>query len=466
VPPTKGVQLLSVETQGAFIAPAVFRMHWGELRMRVVSTDSASREDVLAVLRRSLPLDDPEIEAQVRQILRDVASRGDDALREYTARFDGIALEDIAVTPQEMQKARDEVPDTAARALRLAAERIRRFHERQRRSSWFELDEHGGLVGQMITPLQRVGVYVPGGLAVYPSSVLMCGIPAQVAGVDEIILCTPPRRDGTVHPLVLLAAQEAGVQRVFKVGGAQAVAAMAFGTASIPAVDKIVGPGNIYVTVAKKLVYGTVGIDMLAGPSEVCIIADDSANPRFVAMDMLTQAEHDVHTAAFLITPSHRLAQAVQAEIEAALATLPRREILSRTLAQNGGVIITRDMDEAVELANACAPEHLALMVQQPWRYLSRIRCAGAVMMGAYSPQSLGDYVAGPSHTLPTSGTARYASPLNVDDFVKKTSVVSFTRAALQPLASAIQTLAEVEGLDAHRLAVEWRLQDDDEERT
>jgi len=428
--------------------------------MRVVSTESASREEVLAMLRRSLQLDDPEIEARVRQILREVAVRGDDALREYTARFDGVKLGELVVTSEEIQRARDEVSDKAARALRLAAERIRRFHEHQRRSSWFDLDEHGGLVGQMITPLRRVGIYVPGGLAVYPSSVLMCAIPAQVAGVDEIILCTPPRKDGTVHPLVLLAAQEAGVQRVFKVGGAQAVAAMAYGTASVPAVDKIVGPGNIYVTVAKKLVYGTVGIDMLAGPSEVCILADDTANPRFVAIDMLTQAEHDVHTAAFLITPSSKIAQAVQAEIEAAMATLPRREILLQTLAQNGGVIITRDMDEAVELANACAPEHLALMVAEPWRYLSRIRCAGAVLMGAYSPQSLGDYVAGPSHTLPTSGTARYASPLNVDDFVKKTSVVSFTREALQPLASAIQTLAEVEGLEAHRLAVEWRLEE------
>jgi histidinol dehydrogenase len=431
--------------------------------MRVVSTESASREEVLAMLRRSLQLDDPEIEARVRQILREVAVRGDDALREYTARFDGVKLGELVVTSEEIQRARDEVSDKAARALRLAAERIRRFHEHQRRSSWFDLDEHGGLVGQMITPLRRVGIYVPGGLAVYPSSVLMCAIPAQVAGVDEIILCTPPRKDGTVHPLVLLAAQEAGVQRVFKVGGAQAVAAMAYGTASVPAVDKIVGPGNIYVTVAKKLVYGTVGIDMLAGPSEVCILADDTANPRFVAIDMLTQAEHDVHTAAFLITPSSKIAQAVQAEIEAAMATLPRREILLQTLAQNGGVIITRDMDEAVELANACAPEHLALMVAEPWRYLSRIRCAGAVLMGAYSPQSLGDYVAGPSHTLPTSGTARYASPLNVDDFVKKTSVVSFTREALQPLASAIQTLAEVEGLEAHRLAVEWRLEEEGE---
>jgi histidinol dehydrogenase len=278
--------------------------------------------------------------------------------------------------------------------------------------------------------------------------------------VEEVILCTPPRKDGTVHPLVLMAAQQSGVNRIFKVGGAQAVAAMAYGTQSIPAVDKIVGPGNIYVTVAKKLVYGMVGIDMLAGPSEVCILADDTADPRYVAIDILTQAEHDIHTAAFLITPSRSLAQAVQEEIEKTVADLPRQDILRQTLAQNGGIILTRDMEEAVELANLCAPEHLALMVAEPWRYLPLIRCAGAVMMGAYSPQSLGDYVAGPSHTLPTSGTARYASPLNVDDFVKKTSVVYFTREALQQVADAIETLAAVEGLEAHLLAVKRRLHD------
>jgi histidinol dehydrogenase len=428
--------------------------------MRVISTDSASREEVRTILRRSLTLEDAEIESRVRAILNEVASRGDDALREYTARFDGVQLTHLEVTSEELHRAQAEVSTPVAEALQLAAERIRRFHEHQKRTSWFEADERGGLVGQMVTPLRRVGVYVPGGLAVYPSSVLMCAIPAQVAGVEEIILCTPPRKDGTVHPLVLMAAQQSGVSRIFKVGGAQAVAAMAYGTQSIPAVDKIVGPGNIYVTVAKKLVYGMVGIDMLAGPSEVCILADDTADPRYVAIDMLTQAEHDIHTAAFLITPSRPLAQAVQEEIEKTVAGLPRQDILRQTLAQNGGIVLTRDMEEAVELANLCAPEHLALMVAEPWRYLPLIRCAGAVMMGAYSPQSLGDYVAGPSHTLPTSGTARYASPLNVDDFVKKTSVVYFTREALQQVADAIETLAAVEGLEAHLLAVKRRLRD------
>jgi histidinol dehydrogenase len=428
--------------------------------MRVISTDSASREEVRAILRRSLTLEEAEIESRVRAILNEVASRGDDALREYTARFDGAQLTHLEVTSEELHRAQAEVSTPVAEALQLAAERIRRFHEHQKRTSWFEADERGGLVGQMITPLRRVGAYVPGGLAVYPSSVLMCAIPAQVAGVEEIILCTPPRKDGTVHPLVLMAAQQSGVSRIFKVGGAQAVAAMAYGTQSIPAVDKIVGPGNIYVTVAKKLVYGMVGIDMLAGPSEVCILADDTADPRYVAIDMLTQAEHDIHTAAFLITPSRSLAQAVQEEIEKTVADLPRQDILRQTLAQNGGIILTRDMEEAVELANLCAPEHLALMVAELWRYLPLIRCAGAVMMGAFSPQSLGDYVAGPSHTLPTSGTARYASPLNVDDFVKNTSVVYFTREALQQVADAIETLAAVEGLEAHLLAVKRRLRD------
>jgi histidinol dehydrogenase len=428
--------------------------------MRVISTDSASREEVRAILRRSLTLEDAEIESRVRAILNEVASRGDDALREYTARLDGVQLTHLEVTSEELRRAQEELSPPVAEALQLAAERIRRFHEHQKRTSWFEADERGGLVGQMVTPLRRVGAYVPGGLAVYPSSVLMCAIPAQVAGVEEVILCTPPRKDGTVHPLVLMAAQQSGVSRIFKVGGAQAVAAMAYGTQSVPAVDKIVGPGNIYVTVAKKLVYGMVGIDMLAGPSEVCILADDTADPRYVAIDILTQAEHDIHTAAFLITPSRSLAQAVQEEIEKTVADLPRQDILRQTLAQNGGIILTRDMEEAVELANLCAPEHLALMVAEPWRYLPLIRCAGAVMMGAYSPQSLGDYVAGPSHTLPTSGTARYASPLNVDDFVKKTSVVYFTREALQQVADAIETLAAVEGLEAHLLAVKRRLRD------
>ena len=428
--------------------------------MRVISTDSASREEVRAILRRSLTLEDAEIESRVRAILNEVAARGDDALREYTARFDGVQLTHLEVTSEELRRAQEEVSPPVAEALQLAAERIRRFHEHQKRTSWFEADERGGLVGQMVTPLRRVGVYVPGGLAVYPSSVLMCAIPAQVAGVEEIILCTPPRKDGTVHPLVLMAAQQSGVNRIFKVGGAQAVAAMAYGTQSVPAVDKIVGPGNIYVTVAKKLVYGMVGIDMLAGPSEVCILADDTADPRYVAIDMLTQAEHDIHTAAFLITPSRSLAQAVQEEIEKTVEGLPRKDILQQTLAQNGGIILTRDMAEAVELANLCAPEHLALIVADPWRYLPLIRCAGAVMMGPYSPQSLGDYVAGPSHTLPTSGTARYASPLNVDDFVKKTSVVCFTREALQQVADAIETLAAVEGLEAHLLAVKRRRHD------
>jgi histidinol dehydrogenase len=415
---------------------------------------------VRAILRRSLTLEDAEIESRVRAILNEVAARGDDALREYTARFDGVQLTHLEVTSEELRRAQEEVSPPVAEALQLAAERIRRFHEHQKRTSWFEADERGGLVGQMVTPLRRVGAYVPGGLAVYPSSVLMCAIPAQVAGVEEVILCTPPRKDGTVHPLVLMAAQQSGVNRIFKVGGAQAVAAMAYGTQSVPAVDKIVGPGNIYVTVAKKLVYGMVGIDMLAGPSEVCILADDTADPRYVAIDILTQAEHDIHTAAFLITPSRSLARAVQEEIEKTVADLPRQDILRQTLAQNGGIILTRDMEEAVELANLCAPEHLALMVAEPWRYLPLIRCAGAVMMGAFSPQSLGDYVAGPSHTLPTSGTARYASPLNVDDFMKKTSVVCFTREALQQVADAIETLAAVEGLEAHLLAVKRRLHD------
>lgn len=426
--------------------------------MRVLSTDTTPREEVLSLLRRSLQLDDPQIEAQVRNIVQDVATRGDDALFEYTARFDGVQLSELEVSASEFDSTAREQRGNNSSIL-LAAERIKAFHELQRRKSWFDFSADGSFLGQLITPLRRVGIYVPGGTAAYPSTVLMCAIPARVAGVEEIILCTPPRKDGTVNPSVLLAAAEARVNRVFKVGGAQAIAAMAYGTQTIPQVDKIVGPGNIYVTIAKKLVYGIVGIDMLAGPSEVCVVADESANPHFVSIDMITQAEHDVNSAAFLLTPSRELAEAVQEDIQKSLTSLPRKEIVQEALEKNGGIIITRHIDEAIELANICAPEHLALMVKEPLLYLPCIRCAGAVMIGGYSPQSLGDYIAGPSHTLPTSGTARFSSPLNVDDFIKKTSVIHFTLDALRSVKPHIEEMAQHEQLEAHRQAVSRRFQ-------
>ena len=427
-----------------------------EASMRTINTADATPQAVKDFLARPLAQHHPEVEERVKSILQMVQDQGDRALYELTAKFDGAQLSDLRVSDQEFDEAISSLSADALQAIKVAAERIRSFHMKHRRETWVDF-QPGEALGQMIIPLRSAGLYVPGGLAAYPSSVLMCAIPAKVAGVKRLVMCTPCGKDGKLPALVLAAAREAGIDTIYKLGGAQAIAAMAYGTESIQPVDKIAGPGNLYVTYAKKMLYGVVGIDMLAGPSEVGIVADDSANPKFVALDLLSQAEHDSHTAAFLITPSQKMADAVIAAVAEIAPTLPRHEILAQTLAQNGGVVVTRDIDEAVHYANECAPEHLALMVADPWAMLPKITCAGAILLGHYAPQSLGDYVAGPSHTLPTAGTARFSSPLNVDDFVKKTSVISFTKDALQPLITTIETLAELEHLEAHKAAASIR---------
>lgn len=397
------------------------------------------------------------MDAIVRDIIADVRARGDVALLELSQRFDSPELHKLEVARADWDEAEAHIAPALRDAVQQAATNITEFHLKQRRTSWLDTQPNK-ITGQIVRPLNRVGVYVPGGTAAYPSTVLMSAIPALVAGVPEVVLCTPVQKDGRVPPLVLYAAKVAGVHRIFTVGGAQAVAAMAYGTQTVPAVDKVVGPGNVYVNIAKKLLWGVVDIDMLAGPSEVCVVADAYAKPVFAALDMLTQAEHDVEAAAFLITPSEELAQAVLAEIERQLTRLPRREILLKSLEDNSAILITESLKQAYDLANVCAPEHLALMVRDPLAALGHIHNAGAILMGDYTPQTLGDYMAGPSHTLPTSGTARFASPLHVDTFVKKSSFIYYTAEALEQIADSLTAFACAEGFDAHAEAVQVRM--------
>jgi len=432
------------------------------VQLKIIRVAQEGLAGAECVVRRTGVSHSSEVEKVASDIVEDVRVRGDSALLELGWRFDSAALSSLEVSELDWESAVREVDSASRAAVEAAAANIAAFHEKQRRESWMD-EADGKLTGQLIRPLERVGIYVPGGTAVYPSSVLMTAIPARVAGVPELVMCTPCRKDGAVHPLVLFAARTARVARVFKVGGAQAVAAMAFGTESVPAVDKIVGPGNVYVNAAKKLVWGHVDVDMLAGPSEVCVLADEMANPVFIAVDMLTQAEHDVESAAFLITPSAVLAESVAAEIERQMERLPRREILRKALDDNSAIIVTESMDQAVELANLCAPEHLALMVRNPQSMLDRIKNAGAILMGDHTPQTLGDYFAGPSHTLPTNGTARFSSPINVDTFLKKTSVISYSREALRDSAHHLLQFARVEGFEAHAAAVEARFAEDNE---
>lgn len=424
--------------------------------MRVLHVATEGYEAACAVLRRDTLQDNPRVEETVRAIVADVRARGDAALLELSRRFDAPDLAALEVPRRVWEAAEANVAPDLRAAVEKAAANIAAFHEKQRRTSWLDA-QPGRITGQLVRPLDRAGVYVPGGTAAYPSTVLMTAIPARVAGVREIILCTPAQRDGTVNPLVLFAAQLAGVQRVFTVGGAQAVAALAFGTESVPAVDKIVGPGNVYVNIAKRLLWGVADIDMLAGPSEVCVVADAGANPVFAAMDLLTQAEHDTECAAYLITPSAEFARAAEAEIERQLAVLPRRAILREALDRHGAILVAESLSQAFDLANVCAPEHLALMVRDPFAALGHIKNAGAILMGDYAPQTLGDYLAGPSHTLPTSGTARFASPLHVDTFVKKSSFIYYTPEVLETVSGALTAFARAEGFETHAQAVEVR---------
>jgi histidinol dehydrogenase len=406
-----------------------------------------------AMLRRETLQDNPKVETIVREIIADVRQRGDVALLELSRRFDSPGLTALEIPREQIEAAEALVPSDLKEAAKQAAANITSFHEKQRKTSWLDA-QPDKITGQIVRPLDRVGFYVPGGTACYPSSLLMTVIPAKVAGVPEAIVCTPAQKDGTILPAVLYCAKLAGVDRVFTVGGAQAVAALAFGTETIPMVDKIVGPGNVYVNVAKKMLWGQVDMDMLAGPSEVCVVADEGANPVFAALDLLTQAEHDTECAAYLITPSETMAKRVQEEIERQLSRLSRQAILREALEAQGGILVTETLEQTFELANVCAPEHLALMVRDPFAALGHIKNAGAVLLGDYSPQTLGDYMAGPSHTLPTSGTARFASPLHVDTFLKKTSFIYYTAQALQGVSSALDTFARAEGFDTHAEAV------------
>jgi histidinol dehydrogenase len=400
------------------------------------------------------------VEPQVHAILARVRHEGDDAVLDLTAQFDGLALTPatIRVTPSEVAAAYNQCTAETLAALRGAAENIRRFHGQQQRSSWMLDLNDGSRLGIRMTPLRRVGMYVPGGKAVYPSTVLMCGIPAQVAGVPELVICTPAK-DGFINPLIMVAADLVGAQAIYKVGGAQAIAAMAFGTASIPKVDKIVGPGNQYVATAKRLVFGEVGIDLLAGPTELVIVADDSANPQFLAADLLSEAEHTGAESVVCMTPSSQLVQAIHQALSDQLATLPRREEAERSLQGCSALIHTRDVPEAITLANAIGPEHLELMVEDAERWLDQVTCAGAIFLGHYSPAAIGDYYAGPNHVLPTGGTARFSSPLGVDDFIKKSSVICYTPERLFNDTAAASTLARLEGYEGHARAMTIRAQ-------
>jgi len=399
-------------------------------------------------------------EERVQEILMNVRDRGDEALIEYTSRFDKANLtpETMRVSPGEIDEAYKQVDDAFVKAIRKARDNIAAFHGKQLHQSWLETSEDGTILGQLLRPLERAGIYVPGGTANYPSSVLMNAVPAQVAGVKEIVMVAPPHADGSLQASTLVAAAEAGVTEIYKLGGAQAVAALAYGTETINKVDLITGPGNIYVTLAKKMVYGLVNIDMLAGPSEILVIADEKADPVYVAADLLSQAEHDILASAILLTPSRSLATEVQKEIVRQVGYLSRKEIMTASLRDYSAIIITRDMEEALDLANRYAPEHLELAVEAPFELLGKIKNAGAIFMGHFTPEPVGDYIAGPNHILPTGGTARFYSPLNVDTFMKKSSIISYSPDRLREHGDDIIKLAETEGLDAHANAVRVRM--------
>jgi histidinol dehydrogenase len=426
--------------------------------VKLLTAGSRECADFLAHLKARQGTIPSDVEQSARAILDSVRTRGDAALFEQTERFDGVRLDadSVRVAPEEVREAYQALAPASLDALKTAASRIRAFHLRQLRTSWF-LEEEGAIVGQLCRPLERVGIYVPGGTAAYPSTVLMSAIPAVIAGVSEVVICTPPRRDGKVAPAVLAAADLAGVHAIYKVGGVQAVAAMAYGTASVPRVDKIVGPGNVYVAAAKRLVFGQVGIDMIAGPTEVLIIADEEASAAWAAADLLSQAEHDPLSSALLLTPSRKLAEEVLDEVKRQVAMLPRRNIAEASLDIYGAAIVVKDLGEAAEVANQVAPEHLELLVNDPWGLLPRIKHAGAIFMGGASPEVLGDYLAGPSHVLPTGGTARFASPLSVDDFQRRTSLIAFSQEKLETLEPALVELARLEGLEGHAKAATIR---------
>ena len=402
-----------------------------------------------------------DVEAIVTDIIKNVCQNGDQALFEYCEKFDKAKLDTLLVTPEEIQEAAQAVGEEFLEILKKAAANIRKFHQKQVRNSFIINDEDGILMGQKIIPVDRAGLYVPGGTAAYPSTVLMDSIPAKIAGVPEVVMVTPPNKDGKINPYILAAAYVAGVDKIFKVGGAQAVAALAYGTESIPRVDKIVGPGNAFVAEAKRQVFGQVSIDMIAGPSEILIIADGKSNPRHLAADLLSQAEHDKLASAVLVTDSQELALAVQAELEVQIPLLERAEIARASIDNNGKIIVADNLKQVIDISNQIAPEHLELCLDNPFDYLDSIRHAGSIFMGRNCPEALGDYFAGPNHTLPTSGMARFSSPLSVDDFIKKTQYTYYTREALSRVAKDVATFATAEGLTAHARSAVIRTEDD-----
>lgn len=424
--------------------------------LQTLDASTEPMERLLARLKQGAPQPTPEMEAQVRTIIERVRTEGDRAVLEFTRQWDCPTLEALEVSPSEFEAAYQQVDKTVITAIQHAVARVRRFHKQMRPQSWHILEAQGGWLGQIVRPLERVGVYAPGGRAKYPSTVIMNAVPARVAGVQEVILCTPPQQDGSIPPSVLIAAREAGVSRVFKVGGAQAIAAMAYGTETVPAVEKIVGPGNLYVALAKRMLWGVVGVDLWAGPSEVAIIADESANPAYVAADLLTQLEHGAESVGYLFTPSRAIMQQTLIALEQQLSQRTRRATLEQSLSRSL-TVLTRCLPEAFELANAAAPEHLTLMVQNPMHWLGYVRNAGCILLGD-TPQAAGDYVAGPSHTLPTGRAARFESPVSVETFIKRSSVIALSRDALRTLAPDILALAHEEGFEAHAAAVQIRI--------
>lgn len=430
--------------------------------MRIIPADEFQIE-------RSVEYGTPEQNETVRRIIADVAANGDEALLRYTAEHDKMTLTaaELRVTEEELQEAYRSVDESVLQAIRLAAANIRAYHEKQKRNSWMDLQEDGTILGQIVRPLKRVGLYVPGGTAAYPSSVLMNVIPAQVAGVKEIVIVTPPATAGAagINPYILVAAAEAGVTEIYRVGGAQAIAALAYGTETIRAVDKICGPGNIYVALAKRYVYGQVDIDSIAGPTDIVVLADETADPQYIAADLLSQAEHDVLSSAILVTDSADLAAAVSQEIDRQLAELPRRKIAAEAIAKSA-ILLVKGLAEGVETVNRIAPEHLEVMVRDPISLLPVLENAGAIFLGSYSTEPVGDYFAGPNHVLPTNGTARFSSPLNVDDFLKKQSIIQYSKSALLRDAEHIMTLARCEGFEGHARAVEIRVEKEGEQKT
>ena len=425
--------------------------------IQMVHADGVSEKRLLDTLKARSGEIDRTVTASVTEILDNVRRFGDTSVREYTMKFDGSVPEQAEVPASALEEAVKTCDSEFIYALYKAADNIRDFHRRQKQQSWLEPKPDGVILGQRVRALRRVGLYVPGGTAAYPSSVLMNAIPAKIAGVEEIVMVTPPRKDGTANPDILAAAKIAGVDRVFLMGGAQAVAALAYGTQTVPQVDKIVGPGNIYVATAKKLLFGTVDIDMIAGPSEILIVADETANPKFLAADLMSQAEHDKMASAVLLTDSERIAARTVEELERQVQTLSRRDIIEASLRDFGAVIICDSIAQAVDIANSIAPEHLEMAVREPLEYIGRIDNAGSVFLGQYAPEPLGDYFAGPNHVLPTGGTARFLSPLSVDSFIKKSSFIYYTEDALRKAKDDIVKLAETEGLTAHANAVKVR---------